>query len=844
MQVKFDVAIFGEKGTEHGLIESTKPSVPPGLIARTDLPVGLEGLMPRSQLYSGFPLGNDYVFLATLPDPSAQREGMARTIAFWTGVELVTALTDLSPVIQRLDDVQEGKQPAEAFSVSTKEGVALSDQPDSRSLAVFDSLVTNGTGQPIVWSGLDAFGRVLIDLWRMLPAKTRPSFSFRTMCRPPVEGDRVAQLICVPSERIARWNSFTVLGPTAEPSPDKRHTHELGDPQTRKDIYQFASDLGVTLDSLDQLPTLTRCYSGYVDLEKRIDLDVTKMFRWVAKLSPGTTHGAAIKKRILSTLCSRARGGSLETFVYLRNLSVQAYPGGMEQLSNACEEGFGEILRDSQPALIPLVHDAFDSSDLAWSKGVLRATTNAIGECIPEAVCILAELFDSMDKPKVVRWIEDACSSAAVEDCLIQHASATIKSNASTELLALCQRNRWARLHLHAGKELLSTKELLRRQATFDSELALVIDEMVGLTGDAKFVEAAMQLEIEDYWNQVAVCCRGDESLLMLFDAKTPAWRFVFCRLVDEGLKFSESIEHFLPKISEAWQAIALGEIQDPEFACALSESCFSSVLAVENRKDLWPRLEPDVRKRVLSSTAKAWFCQPEPIAKKTQSIERPLREEILDERNRHLLLPADELGDLQTSIQALEQFDELTERDFGEFRNRFLSANRKLPEPTAHYLGKYIQQRNWPLLADAVLRDFKRLNRKDLLPAMIACRAQYSWLTRYRYGLILGQMPEEEWWNEAVNVLCEAYPSGPMDRALWVRANGSPWEITTHKSGKENWTHAIGILRGSRDPKTLQIGGLLWQAAEDADGDSEIAALIQHCPFNLDVSRHEPFVD
>lgn len=846
MRINFDVATFGEKGTEHGMLDATSDDVPDGLVVRTDLPIDLpesEGFEP---MIAGFAIDGSYVFLSTIRDATAKRAGMAKTVALFAATESIVQLDDLSGVVAELERLQKGSGEVRPIEISAELLAGETSEPDNSAATIFNALADEHVKLPVVWEGLRDFSSVLIGLWRLLPAKARPSFHFRVACRPSDGASQDFDLVCSPTDRVSRWVGHRTIGPTLEGDDVASVVSPLRSQAMRKNVYSFAGNLGVDLGSLRSLPMLTRCYATYADLSEKTDLEVTTLFRTIGRLSPKPNDGQAIKTRVCEALVSRVKNGPPETLMYLRNLSVDAYRNGRKVISRVCEARFYDELADSAEEMASSVQDAILAPKLPWSQGVLLATKRAVDNCLPSAARVIARLFGEMNEVAVADWIEQVlATNIAFEDCLILHATDTVCENSSTQLLNLCKRQDWTRLHARVGHKLLPPAELMRQHATIASDLSLGAEDLSTLLGPEQFALESSKSEVEAYWGQVAKDCEDDGDLFALFDYLSGCWRYVFCHFVERSLPLPRSIEGFNQNVFLSWEAIAAGELSDSRYVHALAESRFSSVLNVPDRELIWDRLESTDCDNVLEATAEAWLQTAGHSSAKSNDLEPLLRAEILASGHREKLLPANAESSLRAAIDTFNVFDELGEEDFAEFRIRYLTANLALSEANASRLGAFIEQRGWWRLAKALLNDYKTFTRNDLLPALQACRNQFSMFTRYIHGLNEGLMPEDGWWAEAVDVLSVNYSSGPSHNSLWSRAGGEPSELPLDGSGKDRWALTLALLRRGRDPKQITIGNLLWQVQEDGGPtDQDVRALIDHCPFALDLSRHQPFVD
>ena len=99
---------------------------------------------------------------------------------------------------------------------------------------------------------------------------------------------------------------------------------------------------------------------------------------------------------------------------------------------------------------------------------------------------------------------------------------------------------------------------------------------------------------------------------------------------------------------------------------------------------------------------------------------------------------------------------------------------------------------RDWGNVTQELLRRYGM--RDDLREFFRVCASHLNFWDRVRHGI--SQPTKRELYNFLVNVASDLYPSGPVDREIWVRAGGNASHLNISGTGRTQWNSAIRIIR------------------------------------------------
>jgi hypothetical protein len=83
----------------------------------------------------------------------------------------------------------------------------------------------------------------------------------------------------------------------------------------------------------------------------------------------------------------------------------------------------------------------------------------------------------------------------------------------------------------------------------------------------------------------------------------------------------------------------------------------------------------------------------------------------------------------------------------------------------------------------------------------------------------------EDEWWDSFVELSTRLYPRGIEDNDIWHEADGDVSRIR-RGTGREQWIHALDLLRKGGTGGSMTVEGLLHQMRNDFYGNADLELL------------------
>ena len=189
---------------------------------------------------------------------------------------------------------------------------------------------------------------------------------------------------------------------------------------------------------------------------------------------------------------------------------------------------------------------------------------------------------------------------------------------------------------------------------------------------------------------------------------------------------------------------------------------------------------------------------------------------------------PEDELAIALASSRMLHKMESALKRvGFSDVLDVF-TGNAHLPSalfiavfPTFHHSKRHpsdeeldraarmIVAKEWHDVTQVVFRRYGMID--NLRGFFRICADHLNLWDRIRHGII--QPTTRELYDFLVKVACDLYPSGPMDREVWVRAGGNASQLELSGTGHSQWSSAVRILRSGNQ---VRIASLIAAMRED----------------------------
>jgi hypothetical protein len=813
-----DRAIFGEVRGAHDLITSSSGA--PETVLSDLASHYTDRLLPTEipwQPYScGFPVRGHYVVTRTF-SVKASRGGMVQTHAAIVSLEALDRAM-LGLLLRLLPS--EAQSPVLApTAIDTNQFPMHHDHPATMPTG-YPSLVRMLLeGRVPVWSGQEGFEDLVDFLWLNLWPEARRELRYRISAEPNDLKDLPATFVCTPVALRSNWNDQQFVDPTASilQNPSLCESHLLGLPAGRRfgelrDRLSFAPPQISGLKRLEQ----------YVRMREEGTVDsIRTAVRLLNAMIPRPEESAIEKASVLGALVQKTIEGSEQDVLALRNLDVAAFESGPASLRKAIAGWLHLQIVQNRGGV--LVGRAILVESHPWKQLAEAALVEAFSPWTPDQARLLWRWWitdtaivtpSEVLIPETLQAEQDFALSIPVE----------IPPPLCPPVLLLCRKRKWYLLHSAVlnGDPDLTPVERLRSQLEIQPDLSGVagLQQLTSRMTSSELIDAALLIQDARIVGLAGEALKREPALVQNIDASNPAWRAVWTAAVERGHGLFDGISQPSVAAHSVMDALLAGSAIAPVLIEQLAVSPSSSLASYRRRKEIWNSLPASVRTRSVATAAAEWLtrflAEPEfdPSA-----LEPELQDVVVALwRSSPARVPA-------ASIPSFWQrfSPSLTEADFLSW----LDASRfSLTQLEAVALGRLMKEKGWQRAADDLIRRAKS-GRRDVLPSVYEFWEFLGMWDRLYFATFTTApvIREDEWWDSFVELSIRLYPRGIEDDDIWYDADGDVSRVR-RGTGREQWTHALDLLRKGGAGGSMTIEGLLHQMRKDFHGNTDLELL------------------
>lgn len=795
--MRVDQAIYGTVKHGHALrCASGDLKFASDIAQRLDLPDTEPQGAVWSPVTSGFPASDRYVIARTFSDPSAGRSGMVVTHALICELEEICGVDDLRPLLTHLitsfDAAPAAVEPLE-FTPTPGFPPLTADLADTA-----HALVVRGTG-PVVRIGSDGFEDLMVALWGGLWQALRRKLYFRLSFGPKdVVEKPEPTIVCTPVALVGRWpQQQRVVGRSGADRP--RAAKMIDGTTDGIEMREFGKKIGAILEDFRELQLLEQAHNmtfAKPDTPARL----TSVARLIERLSPDPKHGDVEKRIIVERLVNVLPAARPSEILALRNLSLRSF-GTSDLIWRELESWFVRNQYDSSDdaEIISILADALieEEAIAPWREAVSRG--------LKSAAAVLDSRFaagfwrwaksDPRVVPLVIGLIErDRKGLSEIEDA----APSVLDRVTGESVMAYAAKHKLFRLHAIAASAYMKPSDAAIAQS--------IVEPGVDPTSMRLAIRRATASEILD-----AVACVPDGRVLMIAaesvakdptllarrDMSTAPNRRVWAAALKTEPDAWRGPEDPRGAFEKLLDEQLEGGLPPPELIDLLSGSPLANLTAYPRRGEIWTKLPPRVRDRLLASTIDAWFTS---SANTTgnNAIEPELAQAIIRDPRLDPFLARFTDG---TIAERLNVIDRLGGLDHGRFRrwvSTAIHAVRPLTTSDADLLGRALAMRGQRDIVQDLIPVY-RSGRSDLAPILRHCLDLVGFIDRWTLGL--SHISTTQKWDVLAELAAELFPSGPDQDSLWERSGGRDADLRTNGTGKERWRHAIRDIQNGRKP-------------------------------------------
>jgi hypothetical protein len=675
-------------------------------------------------------------------------------------------------------------------------------------------------GHVPIWSGQLGFEDIVKFLWWNLWPEARREFRFRICADPNDLRDLPSTFICTPTALRSNWKEQQFVDPTATvlQNPSLPESYLLGLPGGRE-FGELRDRLGF---SPPQIAGLNRLEQYVRMLEEGSADSIRTAVRLLNAMIPRPEQSGIDKASVLGALVQKTIEGSELDVLALRNLDVSAFATGATSLRGAITGWFRrQVIEDGGGVLVAR---AILIEGHPWKNLAEAALIEAFTPWNPDHARLLWRWWiadAALVTPSEVLIPEDTNQG---EEDFILSISADIPSPLRALLLLLCRRKGWYILHSYVltGDPDLTPIEKLRSQLEIQNDLNAMagLQEIANQITSSELIGAALTIQDARVVSLTGEAVKREPKLLQSIDARNPAWRAIWTSAVEHGHGLFDGISQPSVAAHAVLDALLAGSKIVPQMTEELALSPSSSLVTYPRRKDIWEFLSPPVRVRSIATTAEEWLAR---FLAEPEFDPSPLERDL-----EHAVLAFWRSSPARLGAVFLLGFwqrfsSSLSEADFLSWLNAYPSSLTHL-EGVA--IGRLVKENTWHRAAESLIRRAKHGGR-DVVPAIYEFWEFLGTWDRLYFATFTSApvIREDDWWDSLVELSVKLYPRGIEDNDIWFEADGDV-SLVRRGTGREQWTHALDLLRKGGAGGSMTVEGLLHQMRNDFYGNADLELL------------------
>jgi hypothetical protein len=527
------------------------------------------------------------------------------------------------------------------------------------------------------------------------------------------------------------------------------------------------------------------------------------------------------KRSVLDRLGQKTIAGTEDDVLGLRNLDISGFARGPQVLQEAIAAWLR--VRIAQGTGGALVAKEIFLANHSWKQAASAALSDVFELWSSKHAALLWHWW--MTEPVLVAPSQVMISKKIgdAEGDLVSTLPTVVVKELRDPVLALSKSRGWCLLHgaVLAAAPDLTTVEKLRSQIELEPDLGSVrgLELLVSRANVAEMFAAALELEDARLLHFAGRAAARSPELITNIDASTSAWRAIWLSYIQAGRELFDGIAQPAVAAHAVMDALLAGSLVPAQLLEHLASQVQSDLATYGRRRELWRTFPAAVTKQALQITAKTWLTRF--LADPT--FDPPALEAELQDAVIACWRSSPSLSTAVILPGLWDRFALLTEADFLAW---FAAYGKPLTRFEACGIGRLVSQHEWGNAAAEVARGL-RYGRNDLAAAVDECIRLLGFWDRFHVAVFTDRpvMTLDEWWSEWLELSSRLYPWGIDDNNIWTDADGDVSRVK-RGTGREQWGHALDLLRKGGAGGTMTVEGLLHEMRKDFQANSDLKLL------------------
>jgi hypothetical protein len=723
--IQIEQAYFGERNNQHQLLCSSlnNEELHRQLIPLTDRPAGLNLVKPY---ISGYFFKEYYVFVYTVPDFSAQRQGLVFSHSLILNKKDIPFINNLSVIFDLfISNPLKETQTIESLFFEIGYFSKPLDSPQPKALSTVIKLMLD-SDKTVVWFGYEYFRSIIEHLWLKLLPSMRSNFKFRLSDNPNDIIDRNYSIVYIPDQNLSKWTNYNVVSSNSDTpltTPAELFLQNKGD----VDFNYFIEKFGIELKFPYELNRISDCYILYKESQfKKDSLLYNRLVRKIGAIAPSPDSVIDLKQEVLQSFTKAILSSDCDTIASIRSINFTPYQNGVDDviivLAKWCKINFVRKTTQSIKDLADLILIFFHQENPEWWQTTIESgLISQFKELTKENVSLLFDIW--FEKEELVSLLAVYLEKSEVnENLIISSLNKDTSKNIISTLTNVSKQNKWILLHATCMSYLFSEQDAILKQCAFDkhfnTDLGLL--KLIELFGEEKFINIAIEQKEEELHIIAGKLCSKQSFYLKNIAIDNLNWQKVWY----QSLLITKNIESgVLDPLTLVYSFLDLIVRDQPYFSellVLISKSKFGNVLHFTQRHLLWSKLENPICITFLEKTGHQYVI--EIFSIEFGKLEKELKNFLYLPSTQNYIFNAESLP-VSNRLHYLLGIGKLDENKLIDYIDKKRALINNID---AEYIGKLIFENNWERAADLVFE--LHWNNNSLSTALNYCRSQLSW--------------------------------------------------------------------------------------------------------------------
>ncbi len=788
--MKVEQAFYGAVHGGHSLLVATAgASIAQQLAASLDLPDTAPPGVIWSPFLRGFPVGDHYVLARTMLDSAAPRAGMVFSHALIAPKEEFANISDLRLLLALLTTEPRATEVIGPVSIAEPLNADVPSTPDLVPTA--EQLVSRGSG-PVVRVGLEGFDELIVGLWARLWPEIRCGFAFRLSFGPNDLAEQLLPaIVCTPTNLAARWTGHRIVNPAVNTNMNSLAASLVARDSMGHELLAFGRRIGAKLSTFGELVLLEQAYTLQTDRREPFESLVSSL-RLVERLAQDSMAGQEEKEKLVRKLGELLPTATAAQILLLRNLTLAK----ILQSTALWDSLRSWIAKNPFPPyedanMLLLLTDATASAGAVaeWQRSVRDGLAEAAQFANPEFPRAFWRWEDM--NPEIGRRIFDCIPGhPSVDLRLAQAAPNGIKQEVTKAIMNVSSAQ--GRLLLHAGvasagfEPMHSVRlqldidrdplwsdgvRMALRHASSEQVLACAVELL-----DARLIEIAAEI------------VAADPTLIRALDLSLAPVQTIWTKALLRNPQAWIGPEDPNKAFWKLLDQLGDGSVVDTELILELSSSPLADLSDYSRRSQIWARVLPPSRNKLLAATSVSWL-ERAGHGNAPFFLEPELQTFLINSEELYAKLDALVPSRVGEAIRLISSLDQFTEGRFQSWLSNAIAKSVRFEEADVEAIGYLVLGRKWTNVANQLADWFSR-GRRDVQAALRICHELLGRWIRFRLRIV--PLSAEEKWQLLEELCVQLYPNGPDQNELWHRAGGSNSDLNLNGNGRSRWYDAL----------------------------------------------------